>query len=102
MERVEYFRNYRKFALEIKELVLKHVSAKIYVFGSVVRGDYSVGLSDIDIAIVSDEFKDRHKRLMIYDLLFSKYFDTPFEFHLVTSDRWRRMLKFIGSDYIEI
>ncbi len=102
MERIEYFKNYRKFASEIKELVSKYVNARVYVFGSIIKGKYSIGLSDIDIAIVSDEFKDRHKRLMIYDLLYNKYFDSPFEFHLLTSDKWEKMLKFIEKDYIEI
>ena len=102
MERLEYFRRFRDVAREIKKIVSKYVEARVYVFGSVVRGDYSIGLSDIDIALVSDEFRDRSKRLMIYDILFDKYFDSPIEFHILTPERWRLYLNFIGDDYIEI
>ncbi len=102
MEREKYFLNAEKYAKEIKELVNKYVNAKVFLFGSVVRKDYSSGLSDIDIAIVSNEFKDRNKKLMIYDLLFEKYFYSPFEFHLLTFDQWNFYLRFIKNDYIEI
>ncbi|WP_457550564.1 nucleotidyltransferase domain-containing protein, partial [Archaeoglobus sp.] len=73
-----------------------------YVFGSVVRGDYSVGLSDIDVAIVSDEFESREKKLEIYDLLFERYFDTPFEFHLLTRKAWRFYRRFVGDEFIKV
>ena len=39
---------------------------RVYVFGSVVRGDYSPGLSDTDVAIVSDEFENGEKKLEVY------------------------------------
>jgi predicted nucleotidyltransferase len=47
----------------VKDIVNKEVKARVFVFGSVVRGDYCVGLSDIDITVVSSDFKDREKRL---------------------------------------
>jgi len=102
MERIEYFKRFKDVARDIKKTVLKYVDSKVYVFGSIVRGDYSIGLSDIDIAIVSKDFKDRNIRLKIYDILLEKYFDSPIEFHLVTPDRWEKFLNFIGKDYIEI
>ncbi|MEM0480763.1 MAG: nucleotidyltransferase domain-containing protein [Candidatus Aenigmatarchaeota archaeon] len=71
-------------------------------FGSVVKGNYSIGLSDIDIAIVSEEFKDRNKKLLIYDLLFEKYFDSPLEFHILTQEQWNFYLRFIKNDFVEI
>lgn len=52
-----------------------------------MRGDYSPGLGDIDLAVVSDDFKVREKKLEVYDVLFERFFDTPFEFHLLTKDR---------------
>ena len=102
MERIVFFREYRRIGKEIKETVSMHVKARVYIFGSAVRGDYSVGLSDLDVAIVSDEFKNRDKRLKVYDILFSKYFKTPIEFHLLTNEQWKFYLRFIGKEYEEI
>lgn len=103
MERLKFFKNHIKYAKEIRDLLSKKLKGfEIYVFGSVVRGEYSVGLSDIDIAIVSDEFKSREKKLEIYDLLFERYFDTSFEFHLLTKKQWKFYRRFIGEDLIRI
>ena len=102
MERVMYFKNFMEVGKEIKRLVCKTVHARVFIFGSVVRKEYSPGLSDIDIAVVSDEFKDREKKLMIYDMLFDKYFDSPIEFHLLTEKQWEFFLRFIGRDFVEV
>ncbi len=101
MELARYFQNYLKYCKEIKNLVLKYIDAKIYVFGSVVKNEYSIGLSDIDVAIVSNKFNDRETKLKIYDLLFDKFFSTPFEFHLLTQKQWKFYKRFIEK-YIEI
>lgn len=61
----------------------------MYISGTIIRGNYSPGLSDIDVAIVSDEFEDREKKLAVYDMLFEKYFHTPFEFHILTKRQWK-------------
>lgn len=96
MERVNCFQKFKECAEEIKKVLSNHLSNfEIYVFGSVVRGDYSIGLSDIDVAIISDEFVNREKRLEVYDILFEKFFESPFEFHLLTEERWKFYLKFI-------
>ncbi|MEM5820829.1 MAG: nucleotidyltransferase domain-containing protein [Candidatus Aenigmatarchaeota archaeon] len=102
MERTEYLEKVKKLLKEMKKIVNQHVNAKIYVFGSIVKGNFSIGLSDVDIAIVSDEFKNREKKLEVYDILFSKYFDYPFEFHLLTEKQWNFYLRFIKKDFIEI
>ncbi len=103
MERAEYFLNFKKYAKEIKKVLEEHLSEfEVYIFGSVVRGEYSIGLSDIDVAVVSDELKDRKKKLEVYDLLFEKFFDSPFEFHLLTKDKWKFYLRFIKNDYMKI
>ena len=101
MERINYFKRYLDVANEVKKLVNQYVEADVYVFGSIIRGEYSPGLSDIDIAIVSDMFRDRMLRLKIYDLLLEKYFNTPLEFHLLTTDKWRKLLRLVGKDYIK-
>jgi len=103
VERMIYFKNPDKFAREMKETISKLISHfEIYIFGSVIRGDYSPGLSDIDVAIVSNEFENREKKLQIYDLLFDRYFNSPFEFHLLTEKQWKFYRKFIGDDLKKI
>lgn len=102
MERLNFFKNFREVGKEIKRIVEKEVKARVFIFGSVVRGDYSVGLSDVDVAIVSDEFGDREKKLRVYDILFDKFFDSPLEFHLLTEKQWEFFLRFVGKDFVEI
>ncbi|AIY91272.1 nucleotidyltransferase domain-containing protein [Geoglobus acetivorans] len=103
MERIAYFKSPERFVREMKEHIYKVVKEfEIYIFGSAVRGDYSPGLSDIDVAIVSDEFKDRDKKLQVYDLLFEKYFHTPFEFHILTKRQWEFYRRFIGDDLVKV
>ncbi len=103
MERVKFFRDYGRYVLDVKNLLRKHLrDFEVYVFGSVVRGDFSPGLSDVDVAIVSDEFENREKRLEVYDVLFERYFDTPLEFHLLTRRRWELYMRFIGEDFVKI
>jgi predicted nucleotidyltransferase len=103
MERQKYFLDFLRYAEDVKRILTNCLSDfEVYVFGSVVRKDYSPGLSDIDIAIVSDEFESREKRMQIHDLLFQKFFDTPLEFHLLTRKRWEFYLRFVGEDYLKI
>ncbi|MEM2997000.1 MAG: nucleotidyltransferase domain-containing protein [Candidatus Bathyarchaeia archaeon] len=102
MERIKYFEKFMEVGREIKETVLNHVKAEIYVFGSVAKGEYSTGLSDIDVAVVSDEFHERDKKLKVYDILLSKYFDSPLELHLLTKRQWESLLKLVKEDYIKI
>jgi hypothetical protein len=46
--------------------------------------------------------KIERKKLKVYDILFSKYFDSPFEFHFLTEKQWEFFLRFVGNDFIEI
>jgi len=99
MAKIDFFKDYKKIGKKIKKIVEKRVKAEIYFFGSIVKGNYSKGLSDIDIAIVSDEFKDRKKKLKLYDILFEKFFDSPLEFHFLTKKQWKYFRRFIGKDF---
>ena len=76
-KRKMYFKEYRKYAREIKKIVAKKVGCRVYVFGSILSGDYSIGLSDIDIAIVSEEFRDRRKKIRDSRLVMGKIFRHP-------------------------
>jgi len=103
MERVDYFKNYGKYAKEMRDLLSKYLEEfELYVFGSAIKGDYSIGLSDIDVAIISNEFESRENKLRVYDVLFEKYFDSPFEFHLLTMDEWKFFLRFIRKDFVKV
>jgi predicted nucleotidyltransferase len=45
---------------KIKEVDIKILKdAKVYVFGSLARGDYKVYFSDIDVLIFSDKISER-------------------------------------------
>jgi len=100
---VKFFENYLEEARVIKKKVSRFLrECEVFVFGSVVRGDYSPGLSDIDVAIVSDEFADRRKLEDVYDFLWEEYFNAPFEFHLLTRKKWNFYRRFIGEDYVKV
>ena len=60
--------------------------AEVYLYGSIVEGDYSMGLSDIDIAVVCDSFSSRDLKLEIFGKLTKMFFDSPFEFHVLTGE----------------
>ena len=73
-ERKKYFENLDFYLEEIKRIVQeKYPKAKIYVFGSVIEGKYSIGLSDIDVAVVSN-FKSRDERLAVFGTLTKNFF----------------------------
>ncbi len=94
--RRKYFDNLDEFLEEIKEIVRKDLKdAEIYLYGSVVEGEYSVGLSDIDVAIVSDAFKDRGKKLEFFGKITKEFFDSPFEFHVLTEKEWESRKRFV-------
>jgi len=86
-----------------KEVCKKEVRGdiEVIVFGSVVRGDYTVGLSDIDVLVVSRKFKNRDVKYEILGELLLKYGGT-FEFHLVTPKEKKLYLKFIKRDMVKL
>lgn len=97
-ERKEFFANYKAYCEKIKKMV-KSVckDAEVFVFGSVLKGDYSVGLSDIDVAIVSETFKNRKEKLKVLDILLEEFFFSPFEFHVLTKKEWEFYKRFIDK-----
>jgi predicted nucleotidyltransferase len=78
---LEYLKNYLVVAERVKEIVkLLDPSAKIYVFGSVVRG-LCTAFSDIDILIVTENVN------LKYDMMVAVYrelIDAPIQLHVVT------------------
>ena len=95
-DRRKYFEDLDSYLREIKEIVQRECpDSEIYLFGSVVNGNYSIGLSDIDVAVVSDTFRDRDKKLDVFGKLTKSFFDSPFEFHVFTEVQWELFKKFV-------
>ena len=95
---LEMLRNYRLVARHVKEIVHRFdPKARVYVFGSVVRGEYT-GASDIDILVVTERID------LKYDMMVEVYrsVEAPVELHIVTGEqleKWYR--RFIKPDEIE-
>jgi predicted nucleotidyltransferase len=95
-EREKIFRNYIKFARKIKDVAKRYFGdVKVYVFGSVVRGNYHVMLSDIDVAIVTN-CKD-YKEIYSFKAEISEKFGDIFEIHIIDEGTWRFYEKFIDA-----
>ncbi len=96
--RKKYVKNLDKYLLEIgKFLKSKVENFEIYVYGSILSDEFSIGLSDVDIAIVSDEFEDRDKKLEIFGELTKMFIDAPFEFHVLSREQWEIYKRFIRT-----
>ncbi len=106
ISRKNYFENYAKFAKEIKALAknfFKENFLKLIVFGSVVENRFSIGLSDIDIAVVLKKevsVKEKIKFMLLVDEKFSR---NPFEIHIISQEKWKNWYeRFVKSKFIEI
>jgi len=88
---------YREIANKVKEIVRKiDPNAKVYVFGSVVKGIYT-GASDIDILIVTNKIGLKYKMMVeVY-----REVEAPVELHIVTENQKKWYMRFIGKDEIE-
>ena len=88
---------YQEIANKVKEIVRKiDPNAKVYVFGSVVKGIYT-GASDIDILIVTNKIGLKYK--MMIDVY--REVEAPVELHIVTENQKKWYMRFIGKDEIE-
>ncbi len=89
----EYLRDYMKVAREVKAIILEiDPNARVYVFGSVVKGRYTAS-SDIDILVITDKIEERDRmRVRVYKLV-----EAPVELHLATPETfnnwYRRFLR---------
>lgn len=87
LERMEIFKKWKEYVPKICSAVkLILPDARIYVFGSIVRGE-SVGGSDIDILIVSQNIPvsnlERAKIRSQIEQAVNLPLHHPFEFHIV-------------------
>lgn len=81
--------NYKKVLKKVKEIVHSiDPVAEIYVFGSVVRGEFT-GASDIDVLIITKNIEKKYEIMVnVY-----KNVEAPIELHIVTPDMYRRWYK---------
>ncbi len=98
MRVIDALRDYRKVAKSVKEIVKRFdPEAEVYVFGSVVRGEYT-GASDIDIMVVTERLDIK------YDIMVEVYreVEAPVELHVVSRRQLERWYKrFIPPDEME-
>jgi len=81
--------NYKKVLKKVKEIVHSiDPVAEIYVFGSVVRGEFT-GASDIDVLIITNNIEKKYE-IMVHVY---KNVEAPIELHIVTPDMYRRWYK---------
>ncbi|MGC8932752.1 MAG: nucleotidyltransferase domain-containing protein [Candidatus Methanodesulfokora sp.] len=105
MRRAEMVRNWREHARAIAEAARSVLpGSKIYVFGSVVRGE-STGGSDVDILIVSNEVPESNlerarMKVMIEERLGLPLYH-PFELHLVKEEEAKLYFKRI-KEFVEL
>jgi predicted nucleotidyltransferase len=102
--RKKYLDNYMFYAKMIKKKAKELLDdAEVYVFGSVVRGNYNP-MSDIDIMIVSEKFPDNIiEQAKIKAKILEDFEPGIFQIHLVKPfeyENWYR--KFIKNDIIKV
>jgi len=104
--RKNYFKNWKKYAKQIKEKaekILNDKNLKVFVFGSVAEGKYNIGTSDIDIAIVSNKIpKGLERWKLLSELKEDMDLANPFEIHLLTPELWKNWYERFIKRKIEI
>lgn len=93
----EYLKDYMKVAKGVKEIIHEiDPDARIYVFGSIVKGRYTA-VSDIDILVITERIEQRFRmKVEVY-----KRVEAPIELHVTTSEKFDRWYKrFVKVDEI--
>ena len=95
---LDMLRDYRRIARKVKEIVKKFDSrARVFVFGSVVRGKFTA-TSDIDILVITEKID------MKYEIMTEVYksIDAPIELHIITQKQLNNWyLRFIDPQELE-
>jgi len=75
---------------------------KVYLFGSIVRGDYTPA-SDIDVLIIAKPIEPDRRGTIRAEILKAVGFTSPFEIHLITKETFDNWYKhFIKNELIQI
>ncbi len=93
-----YLRRYMEVAREVKRLVRRiDPNAKVYVFGSVVRGRFTAS-SDIDILVITERME------LKYEIMVEVYrsMEAPVELHVVPPKGYSWYKRFAGDELIEV
>ena len=103
----KYFKNYREYALKIKEISKQSLKdPRVLVFGSVVKGNWIPNKSDIDVLIISESVVNKATWLNDQKIRILKQIadlDSPFQLHFATPEVYREWYeKFIRDSYIEV
>lgn len=104
----KYFEDPERYLRTFKEILKKELGddVRIYLFGSVVRGDYIVGRSDIDVLVVSKNVPERVRRRSEIVTEFLRAIGdlyAPFEVHFATPEQFEGWYKrFIKEDIKEV
>ena len=92
---LDYLKNFLNVAYEVKK-ILRQIDpdARVFLFGSVVRGQYTA-LSDIDVLVVTEKIDAKHKMLVeVY-----KSVEAPVQLHVTTHEKFAKWyLRFITQD----
>ena len=74
---------------QIKEYIGQYIarlkqdlsSCKVILYGSLLKGNYQPGKSDIDLLVISEDFKNMHEDDR-FDLLYKKTVGLPLDWHI--------------------
>lgn len=81
--------NYQDLFKRIKEIITSYdPNAKVYVFGSLVRGKFTAA-SDIDILVITERIDMKYKMMVS---VYSKIKE-PVELHITTKEIFERWYK---------
>jgi len=107
-EERKYFEDPERYLKVLKEILKKELGddVRVFLFGSVVRGDYVVGKSDIDVLVVSKNVPQRvYRRSELVTEFLRAIVDlyAPFEIHFATPEQFEGWYKrFIKEDIREV
>ncbi|GEM_PF-397969 len=103
-KRRAFFRELDAHLSEVKERAKSILpGASVYLFGSVYRGDYSPVLSDVDVAVVSENVpEDPEKRAKLKLDILGKLHASPIELHLLTPKEWEFYKMFVKNEFREV
>ncbi len=92
---LSHLKDYLRIAKKVKEIIKDFdQDAKIYVFGSVVKGKYTA-CSDIDILVITNNMKNKYEMMTA---VYSKI-EAPVELHIVNNKLFKKWYRrFIDDD----
>jgi len=101
-EILEYLKKYREVAASVKEIVKEdYEDVGVYVFGSVVKGDFTAS-SDIDILLVFNEMDKDDAVELKAKILRRMGFAVPLQIHIATQKEFKEWYHKFVDQFIEV